>query len=214
MGKGHKIKSIPVKAQEKLRAVFENIGKPEGDANVLQVQLIAALMRPGVHNSCKVCGQVTATYRRTLSEGMAATLCAWWAYFKDLEFHKLTQLYSAGWKQTAQGGDFAKLRWWGFIKEMPVDKQTEDKKNSGKWKLTQNGLDWINGETKTPPAMYAYDDIKLGYDEDQEGTEWITVTDCIGRRFSYRALLDPHTWDQIYLPKPAKESKKKVLAAA
>ena len=204
-----KPKIIPVEAQAVLAEVIRKIGVPGASGAELQAALYEELKHYGVHASCKVCGQTTATYRRPLGESQAATLCAWYANWPDMNYHRLIELYRKCPKlPTIQGGDFAKLRWWGFIREHPVDKFKEDKKHSGTWKITQDGVDWVNRKIKVPPAVYTYNNHVLGDDADQ--SKWVTVTDCIGRKFSYLALIDPDKWEDIRLPVP--EKKKKAVA--
>ena len=85
----------------------------------------------------------------------------------------------------AQCGDFARFRHYGFVRQKTND--DEDKKDSGLWKPTQDGMSFLLGETAIhthmlcrPPSLYIID----------TSTPKRFVRDFVGKKFSYAELIN------------------------
>lgn len=134
-------------------------------------------------HTCVTCGQRVKIYKRTLYDRMARGLA--WLYKahrlmpgKDC-FHHQEDLKID--QRTA--GDFAKLKHWGFMEEAKKG-MDEDKRTSGRWRITEKGIQFIQGEITVPKYVKLYNKAIYGF----EGPE-ITVFDVLGEKFSYKALI-------------------------
>jgi predicted transcriptional regulator len=80
-------------------------------------------------------------------------------------------------------GDFAKMIYWGLIEEQQND--SEKKKNSGLWKITEKGVKFINNEITIAKYANVYNSQLLGFSEGH-----ITIEDSLGKKFNYTELLN------------------------
>jgi len=125
---------------------------------------------------CVVCRQFVRRYRRRLHAGQARWL---------IELVRLYQLQST-WIHFAEVNgtlDYAKLRDWGLIESKPNDDTT--KKDSGYWRPTQLGIDFVYDRESVPShgvfynrRCYRLDDSKL-----------ITIRQALGKKFVYPELM-------------------------
>lgn len=82
-------------------------------------------------------------------------------------------------------GDTAKLRYWSMIEHRPKGEGDEKKKDSGKWKPTRIGVDFVHGLLPVPKYALEWDAECLGLDGDL-----VTIADCLGAKFDYRELMN------------------------
>lgn len=135
------------------------------------------------HDRCDVCRGPTTTYERKLHAAMVATLVAWWGSWGDYAWHSLNDLYKLKPNlTTVRGGDFAKLAYWGFIQERP--KTDENKKNTGIYRITEDGVAFVLGKTSFSRSAYVYNDHVLAWSE-----ELVKVHAAIGDAFDYNELM-------------------------
>jgi hypothetical protein len=80
-------------------------------------------------------------------------------------------------------GDFAKLRYWGFI-EMLDERREDGSSNNGHWKMLGRGIEFVRGQISVPSHVYLYDGHALGFDGDQ-----ITIRDALKNKFDYDSLM-------------------------
>lgn len=137
----------------------------------------------GEGGRCPCCGRWGKVYRRPLNARMAAAMI-WlsqnggltdWVHLPTKAPRWITRSY-----QTAN------LRWWGLLERKPNDPEVSDTSTSGLWRLTQKGIDWINGRTTVPKFLWTYDDAVVREDE-----PLITVQECLTIRssFSYTDMM-------------------------
>jgi len=135
------------------------------------------------HDRCEVCRNPTTTYDRKLHAAMVATLVAWWGVWGDYAWHSLNDLYKLKSNlTTVRGGDFAKLIYWGFIEERP--KTDENKKNTGIYRITEDGVAFVLGKTRFSRSAYVYNDHVMGWSE-----ELVNVYEALGDTFDYNELM-------------------------
>ena len=128
---------------------------------------------------CPVCGQFVKVYKRTINASMAAQLIrAQRRYGGNETFHIKDLIEGEG-----GGADFAKLRYWGLIVE--IENTNPKKKNSGRWKVTNEGLAFILGYSQIPKYALIYNGRFLEFD----GDETITIQDALGNKFNYQELM-------------------------
>jgi len=132
---------------------------------------------------CPCCEQFVKIYKRRINCQMAKSLIdlyfmpgarngKWYhrVDFKDDRF--------------AGGGDFAKLRYWNLVEEKP-NLEDVDKKCSGMWKITKDGMDFVVGRLQVPKYVHVYN-TKV-YDK---SGDMIGITTALGTKFSYRELMN------------------------
>ena len=125
---------------------------------------------------CLCCQQHVKIYRRKLNSNMAEFLCSLvrvfrttqdWVPFKDCKF---------------TGRDYPYIAFWGLAETKPNN--DEAKKNSGLWRPTQKGIDFIGGRVSVPSHGYFYN---------TEVREWsktpVYLRDVFDRHFDYSELM-------------------------
>ena len=124
---------------------------------------------------CPCCGQFAKEYRRKLNSAMALYL---------IRLCKLT----GGYHHISEiglvtgGGDFAKLKYYGFIEE-EINENTA-KRTSGVWKLTPEGRAFARNESTVTSHFRIYNSKLLGFSGEQ-----INIIDALGQRFNYEELM-------------------------
>jgi hypothetical protein len=101
---------------------------------------------------CPVCGSLAKVYPRTLTKGMVKSMA------KMVELGGRTNPVTIR-DLNANGGDHAKLRFWGFVY------QQHDSK-TGKavgWRVTENGMDFLHGKLSAPRTAYLFQNCLVGY---------------------------------------------------
>jgi len=135
--------------------------------------------------SCPCCGQRVQRYARPITSSMAWGLCRVYEYFQDhpdetwVHVEKLfTEM-----KLHALRGDFAKLRYWGFV-EMNEEAREDGNPNNGHWKITERGIAFVRGEVSVPSHVYLYDGHALGFSE-----TYISIRDALKNKFDYDQMI-------------------------
>jgi len=81
--------------------------------------------------------------------------------------------------------DVPKLRFWDLI--VPWQGNTEDgNPNSGFYKLTQWGKDFVQLKTKVPPVVRLYNNKFYGY---KKGLPEISIVQALKNKFNYKELM-------------------------
>ncbi len=136
---------------------------------------------------CPCCGQFGKVYKRKIHSGMAAILVLLYRH-QNLGFvHVLTLLSSSVSPAVAAhigGGDFAKLRFWGFIEEKQVATKKGRMQGNGEWRITGEGARFVEGSIETPKYIWLYNDSFLGFHGEQ-----VSIYDALGEKFSYAELM-------------------------
>ncbi len=136
---------------------------------------------------CPCCMQFVKTYRRALTDTMAAGLIAFYKAVGDSGeyFHLLTLAgdRAANVRYWRCGG-FAKLRYWGLMEGDPTAK---GKKNSGFWRITEKGRQFVEKTIQLPKAVYVF----IGNVINIEGVEepLVDIKQCLKKKFSYDELM-------------------------
>lgn len=142
--------------------------------------------------ACPCCGQMAKVYSRPIHASMAAGLLQFFYYAEGRidQFHHIENIMKN--KRFKLVGDFAKLRYWGFIEERPEKDSKSKARTSGFWKLTEKGRDFVLGKIKVPQKVQLYDGRRLKF----EGPE-VSFSDC---------MKEPFSFDEIMKTAGAKES--------
>lgn len=133
---------------------------------------------------CGECGRIVKVYQRRLSSSIAKGLIR--LHFlhsrhpKEKGFH-ISQIFR-------DRGDFAKLRFWGLIDELPNEETT--KKSSGIWRITHRGRLFVFQQEEVP----LYVTLRWGSDHIGFAGPFIKITTALGKKFDYQELMSSDYW--------------------
>jgi hypothetical protein len=128
--------------------------------------------------SCPCCGQFAKVYKRKMRSDMAHWLI--WLVLKCRDSED-------GWadvrQATVRNGDYAKTAHWGLA----VQKMNQDtsKKNSGLWRPTDLGVQFVECRLKVPSHVHLYDNSVVGWSD-----KMVTVVEALGEHFNYQELMN------------------------
>jgi hypothetical protein len=135
---------------------------------------------------CPCCDQLSKVYRRPLNSAMARGLVSLIDVYLEnggsdwVNVHELDLIQGR-----RGGGDFAKLRFFGLIKEKPKPRESDpDQRSSGFWKPTKKGYRFIRRRLSVPRAVFLYDDVPIRYDKRK-----ITIEQALGKKYRYSEIM-------------------------
>jgi hypothetical protein len=126
---------------------------------------------------CPCCKQNVKIYWRNIFASMVNALIKLLQNNGKNEFVHW-QIYSSG------SGDFAKLRYWGLIEEEKTTRP--DGGSAGFWKITNKGVNFLEGNVSIPKYAVVYNGELLCLDD----KETVTIKDIIGEQFNLRELME------------------------
>jgi len=140
--------------------------------------------------SCPCCGQFVKRYGRSITSSMAYGLILLHKYFvknPSEEWLHVSSYFSdlnipSPVKQGM--GDFAKLKYWGFIESAPEHRDDGSPRN-GYWKITESGKMFAFGEMSVPSKIFLYDSKVVGI-----GENMMTIRDALRKKFDYSELMN------------------------
>jgi hypothetical protein len=112
--------------------------------------------------ACLCCGQHCKEYKYKVSPKQAKQLAelAEYGVGKPVHYSEWAKL------KTNSGGMLCILRHLGLIEQgKPDDKKPFNR--SGKWSITDEGFNWVNGAIKIPVFVYVFDNIVQRFSEDK-----------------------------------------------
>jgi predicted transcriptional regulator len=132
---------------------------------------------------CPACGQNVKLYKRKLNSGMALFLIGLYRLSEktNKETHK-NQDVMKEMNLNTTSLDYSVLKHFKLIKE-DVSEETE-KKNSGYWKLTKQGVDFVLNNIQVPQKVHLYNNKVVGYSKEQT-----KIGQALGSKFNYRELI-------------------------
>jgi hypothetical protein len=167
----------------------------EGDLKTTTVAVAKDWLRHRAKKGarCPCCKQYVKIYKRALGSQMARWLI-WLVRTWDSRFEPsmLKVADNEAWidirLSPVRGGDYAKLLHWGLVQHkldvLEKKNGAKDTRDSGFWRPTLKGIDFVNTRIKMPSHVYLYDNIKIG-----EETTLITIEDALGKKHSYKELM-------------------------
>lgn len=144
-------------------------------------ELVQSQLDDGV--TCPCCAQFCKRYRRKLNSGMAATLC-WlvrWAKSQPRGAYVYVNKTAPRFV-LRRGGEWTLLQHWGLIEEKPKDPDA-DERTSGRWRPTQEGVNFALQRTTVPSHVLTYNKGGL------LAGDQVTIRTCLGNHFSYKELM-------------------------
>ena len=136
--------------------------------------------------TCVCCGQYAKRYRRKFNSIMACWLIAFyrahlaWPENEYLHVDDASRFLHSN--VSVRSGDYGKARFWGLLEAS--EQREEGKKNSGLWRLTDDGRKFVMGVTTIPRNAVVYNNVGHGF----EGEE-INIGMALGDRFHYEELM-------------------------
>lgn len=139
--------------------------------------------------ACPCCKQHAKIYKRKLNSGMAASLVAFarvtlqmsppegWLKVPDDFVNTSTVL------KVLKNREYNKLRYWSLLEPHAPD-QFGDTPYTGKWRITEMGLQFARGEIEIPESVFIYDNRRLRVSEERT-----TIQQALGTKFNYAELM-------------------------
>lgn len=134
---------------------------------------------------CDCCNQRVQLYKRKLNAGMAYGLIQIYkiSLAKSGYVHVPSEFTAL--KINTADTEFAKLKYWKLIDDMPSD-EGDDKKNSGFWIITERGKMFVLNQLEVPKYVFIYNGLTFKGDGDTQMTDIYTA---LGDKFSYDELM-------------------------
>lgn len=141
---------------------------------------------------CPCCGQFAKVYRRKLSSSMAYALVLIDRFFRETPHgwlhvpSYLTENVPAKCGATFRGGDWAKLAYWGLLREQNRGDvhSIAGGPRAGYHRITDRGKLFVRGKIVVPKYVFVYDGEPMGFSE-----ETTSIDDALGSRFDYQELM-------------------------
>jgi hypothetical protein len=143
--------------------------------------------------TCPVCYTYFLVKKRSLTVAMAFGLIK---LYQEHQIHgmqpmwvKVPDLFErvvpAAMKSIRGGGDFAKLRHWGLVQQMPNQQRKDGSKRAGMYSITPAGTSFVLRQSVVPAAYYeCKGQGVVGWDSDN-----ITIADALKKEFDYQELM-------------------------
>ena len=140
---------------------------------------------------CPACGQYVRLYKRKLNSGMAIFIIGLYKLMKkDLKryssprhhnnFHSNKDVFDVmNIKVTSL--DYSVIRHFGLIEARMSD---DSKRDSGYWRLTEEGIHFASGSDFSPKYVYLYNNKRQGVSDEK-----ITIKEALGDKFDYEELM-------------------------
>jgi len=149
-------------------------GMPLGEARAL----LGEQAEDGVE--CPCCGQFAKVYKRKINSGMAWSLI--WLVREHLETKDWVDVQKQAPRFVMANREMGKLIHWGLAVTKSHDGTR--KKNSGLWRPTEKGIDFVFDEVTVPTRVHLYNNTVVGSDD-----ELMSIRDALGDKFDYRELM-------------------------
>lgn len=171
-----------VYSQEVIKNMPKPVSKPPavGSLEEAKTQLRASFKTKGM--KCPCCTQFVKMYNRAITSAMACALIYIHKSGKREFFHVEDYLKEIDCPSSIRG-DFAKLRFFGLIESIDLTRK-DGSDRSGYYKITQKGIDFVNGTIQVPRAVRIFNNATYGMDE-----EMIDIHQALKNKFSYKDLM-------------------------
>jgi hypothetical protein len=127
---------------------------------------------------CPCCIQKVKRYKRKLTSGMASGLIS---LYKQAD-HRTDRHIHISKLGHLNGGEFAQLNRWGLIEDLYND--SDDKRTSGKWRITDRGVSFVRGLEMVASHVYTYNGETLGFEQAK-----IDIHSALGSKFNYKEIM-------------------------
>lgn len=132
---------------------------------------------------CPCCGQFTKRYKYKFSENICKFLLALYKIrLKSERFVHVKEILNVD-SSILMSRDFLRPHYFGLIEE-GKNEDTDKKKRSGLWRLTDKGVQFCQRSIGVPKYVVIYNNTILGFEGDQ-----VYIDDFWGDYFSYREAM-------------------------
>lgn len=135
---------------------------------------------------CPCCQQYVKLWRRSITASMGAGLITIYKHFRDNPEDEYVHVPTLVKQNHLLTGDFAKLRFWGFIEEKP-DVRDDGSKRSGFYRITDDGELFARGMIRAPKYVFIYNNTV--YDSDDR--DRVNIHEVLEKgKFNYQEIMD------------------------
>lgn len=133
--------------------------------------------------SCPCCDRFIKVYKRSLHASMGYWLVRFYkAYLHEDRWWHINELCQN--KKGISTGDYSYLECWGLLKhKMNEDSETKD---SGLWKITENGIRFVKGEILMPKKAHI---LNVSTNVIDFSEEKVSIHDVLRKKFDYYELM-------------------------
>jgi len=132
---------------------------------------------------CPCCRRKCKVYKQRISSTMAATL--YWMHRRSKKNGgKYIRMSRVAPKWAVAAPERARLAKWGLIKAKPLGGEKGRLKNSGKWKITQKGIDFCKGKIAVEKYVWLLNNVVI-----ERSEETTDLQSCLSNKFDYSALM-------------------------
>lgn len=142
---------------------------------------------------CPCCGQHVKRYKRAVNASMAYVLIVIYRWDRDNpdKFVHVPSLVAEASKDNprraaAVRGDWAKLRYWHLIAEMPDVERPDGNPRAGYYRITEHGRQFVRGIARVPAHVFVYNEKLLNGHVD----ELVDIKQALGVKFDYGELME------------------------
>lgn len=143
-------------------------------------------------STCPCCNRFGKIYRRKINSGMSAVLILLYHHRAQSSFHHVPTLINSETPAAVAAairGDFAKLRYWDLLEEQALRVgESVVKRTSGKWRITDEGVQFVEGTLSVPKYVLVYNSEAFRTDG-----EYVSIHDTLRNKFSYAELMGHST---------------------
>lgn len=136
---------------------------------------------------CPCCTQRVQLYRRSITSSMAAVLCIIARLIKPYRDFHLENFLKYHTDIASLRGDAAKLCHWQLL-ERVIGEREDGNPNTGYYRLTQAGHDFVFKHTIVPKYVAIYNNKTYSF----ESPDFVNIKDCLGNKFNYHNLINGH----------------------
>jgi hypothetical protein len=133
---------------------------------------------------CPCCGQTAKVYKRALPSATARVMIALYRAGATNGTYVFLPDLLDGMKGTPHQGGYGTLaHFWGLMEVQPGER-ADGSKRVGWWRLTPQGVAFVEGRARAPKFARLYAQRCLGFTG-----EPITIRDALGNKFDYNELM-------------------------
>ncbi len=141
--------------------------------------------------SCPLCMQYVKIYPRRLNAGMSKALILVYQLTTRLNpqngWLHIQREFTKQFKLNATAMDYIQLSRWGLIESKP-NLGDPTKKDSGLWRITQKGIDFIYRRIKLPKKATVLNNETMEFTGEE-----IDIGEALGKRFNYQELMKDYS---------------------
>lgn len=136
---------------------------------------------------CPVCNQFVKVYKRSINGSSLLAMTIIYNAIGKKPVHATNFLNECNVPAVIKNtGDFAKLRFWGLIKEVS-NKENNKSSSSGCWEITKFGEQFLLGNVNIPRYKFFYNNniVKIPFEQPE-----LPYKELVTKKFDYKELMN------------------------